>query len=103
MRFRLYLQASDGLPAEHQVLRCNGRLLADDAAACGDCAADGATLHLTSRLRGGKPVKVGGALQGLGLWDGAALTVGAGSAAQGRQTASSSRRPGLRSGKLLPA
>ena len=68
------LQHGDGLPVEHQVLLHAGRLL-DDAtllASCGLCA--GSTVHQTSRLRGGKPVKARAALavgmqSGFGMQD----------------------------------
>ena len=52
------MQAQDGLPAEHQCLVHNGRIMADSSslAACGLEA--GSTVHQSSRLLGGKPVKV---------------------------------------------
>ena len=52
------MQARGGIPARLQVLTHRGRLLDDAAslAACGVGRHD--TLHQTSRLAGGKPVKV---------------------------------------------
>jgi hypothetical protein len=52
------LQLSEGVPAEAQVLTCNGKLLQEGQLAYD--IANQATVHLTSRLRGGKPVKASG-------------------------------------------
>lgn len=53
-----YVQAKDGVPVAHQYLVHGGRLLEDSSslAACGLEA--GSTVHQSSRLLGGKPVKV---------------------------------------------
>ena len=52
------LQDKDGVPCRHQVLIYGGKLL-EDACTLGACGLEaGSTVHQTSRLRGGKPVKV---------------------------------------------
>ena len=52
------LQDKDGVPDQDQVLIYGGKLL-DDACTLGACGLEaGSTVQQTSRLRGGKPVKV---------------------------------------------
>ncbi|GAB4817020.1 hypothetical protein N2152v2_004066 [Parachlorella kessleri] len=50
------VQARDGIPTDSQVLTCNSKLVKDAQLVCS--LGNQATLHLTSRLLGGKPVKV---------------------------------------------